>query len=841
MGRHLHRVVRAARHIAGYAHAAVAERSQAVSAKELIQHYIDEGMHLVRIDPTQKTPKDAGWPTRPVTVADAFLAADGALQCNVGIATGSVSGNLVCVDLDHIPTDLADAHLPPTAATEGRPSAPRTHRWYRITDNEWKDDELPKSGTQVRRAMDADSIPRFAGGRRWDCGICNDGKKRGIDLQAAGRQVVVPPSRHPSGEVRAWDDPLAKAEEVSWHHLVASCEALARAVGWTGRSRKGGSVQLRSTPAAGPTDTLTMKENSNPFPVADALPADVERARAALQRLGPAIEGQGGHHRTFLACATLGDYALSETQAWSLIDDWNRTCLPPWGAGDLRATLRNAYLRRGAPMGIKSTSFPPAEPADDRVMQGTDIALGRHFARDHSGNARFAIDVGHWLVWDGKRWTEDAHAVGVTRWAKETARRLRIEAAECEDEHARKAAQAFAKRASSANGIAAMLTMAKSEPNLAVKLGDFDGPDLRYLLHVENGVLDLRTGVLLPHDPQRFCTKLAPVRYDPDATHPAIDRVLSHLTNDDPAVRDCLERCLAMAACGDTSAKVMLCLIGAGDSGKGVLITAMLACLGDYATMASVDLFAGRDDSAGRATPEVAALRGLRFAAINETADGAGLNGDKLKRLVGGDERITARALYGAPVTFQMQATLCVASNHDPWLPVDDEASWKRLLLFRPERSVPPGERDPALKNALQYDTQARSALLAMLTRAATRWMRDGGGYRGLAIPACMEASRGEWRARVDPLTPFLDERCVFGHGHTVGQGEFGRAYADWCRDTGTKILSHRARGSVLRQRGLQEAKQPGGKRVWQGIALRAHQPAGFQAPWDQNGGNEPP
>ena len=50
-----------------------------------------------------------------------------------------------------------------------------------------------------------------------------------------------------------------------------------------------------------------------------------------------------------------------------------------------------------------------------------------------------------------------------------------------------------------------------------------------HLLNVDNGVLDLRTLELGRHDPDLLLTKLAPVDYVADATHPDVDAALKAL------------------------------------------------------------------------------------------------------------------------------------------------------------------------------------------------------------------------------------------------------------------------------------------------------------------------
>lgn len=70
-----------------------------------------------------------------------------------------------------------------------------------------------------------------------------------------------------------------------------------------------------------------------------------ERARAYLQKLDPAISGQGGHNQTFAACCKLVEFGLSEAVAWELAWEYNCRCQPPWSEKDLSKKLRDAFQR----------------------------------------------------------------------------------------------------------------------------------------------------------------------------------------------------------------------------------------------------------------------------------------------------------------------------------------------------------------------------------------------------------------------------------------------------------------------------------------------------------------
>lgn len=68
-----------------------------------------------------------------------------------------------------------------------------------------------------------------------------------------------------------------------------------------------------------------------------------ERAARYAAKTEPAIAGQGGHSKTFtLATALVHGFNLSEDEAYRILSDWNRTCVPPWSERDLRHKIRSS-------------------------------------------------------------------------------------------------------------------------------------------------------------------------------------------------------------------------------------------------------------------------------------------------------------------------------------------------------------------------------------------------------------------------------------------------------------------------------------------------------------------
>src|SRR5262249_40034706 len=150
-------------------------------------------------------------------------------------------------------------------------------------------------------------------------------------------------------------------------------------------------------------------------------------------------------------------------------------------------------------------------------MPFTDMCNAQRFAWEHQADLRYISKWRHWIVWDGRRWHEDETGK-VQDKAKATVRRLYEAADAIQDPTTRARQVAFAMAAQSAKRIGGMIELAKSEPGIPVTPEQLDADP--WLLNVQNGTIDLRTGQLRDHRPEDLITKIAPVFYDAKASCP---------------------------------------------------------------------------------------------------------------------------------------------------------------------------------------------------------------------------------------------------------------------------------------------------------------------------------
>ncbi len=115
-----------------------------------------------------------------------------------------------------------------------------------------------------------------------------------------------------------------------------------------------------------------------------------------------------------------------------------------------------------------------------------------------------------------------------------------------------------------------------------------------WLLGVQNGVVDLRTGELLPHAREYLMTTLCPTIYDPEATCPRWERFLSEIMAGDDAMVDALQRLAGYCLTGDISVQILPIFYGPGGNGKNVFLDTITGIMGPHAEEAPEGLVTAR-------------------------------------------------------------------------------------------------------------------------------------------------------------------------------------------------------------------------------------------------------
>ena len=456
-----------------------------------------------------------------------------------------------------------------------------------------------------------------------------------------------------------------------------------------------------------------------------------------------------------------------------------------------------------------------AQPPVDQLHRG-QLRMAYRFADRHAADLMFVHGLG-WFHWDGTRWAEDTRGQA-TRAVADMLRAAIVEAAQL-DPQRRDELIADVRKCETSHGINGVLELASALEPFACIVGDLD-PD-PYLLNTANGTLDLRTFELSAHDPKNRITKVTRAGYNPEA-HSAewlqfLEQVLP-----DTEVRDYLQRLVGVSLLGKVVEHIFTIATGTGANGKGTTYSALLWALGDYGHAAESDLFMQAKSNPNAASPALMGLRSKRLVVVSETERDQRLAVALMKNLTGGD-LITARPLYGKPVTFQPSHTSLMVTNFLPKVAGDDPAVWRRVRVVPFDVVVPPDQRDGYLGERLELDADA---ILAWAVRGYRDYLARG----GMDEPDAVQVATDEYKRESDAVARFIDETCTVNAHAVAATTELFERWQRWASEDGAEPLSVKKFGQALDGHGYPVVGGTGrNRRNRRGLFLNADESDGPQ------------
>jgi putative DNA primase/helicase len=455
------------------------------------------------------------------------------------------------------------------------------------------------------------------------------------------------------------------------------------------------------------------------------------------------------------------------------------------------------------------------------VVNPTDLGNAQRLVARHGQDLRYVHDWSRWLVWDGKRWRPD-NTGEVVRRAEETVRAMYHQADPGDGGPVDKELAKHAMRSESRGRIEAMIALAESRIPVPVPPDELDGDP--WLLNVTNGTLDLKTWELRDHRREDLITKLAPVEFDRDAQAPTFQRFLKRVLPPEE-LRRFVQRAIGYSLTGDTRERILLILHGVGRNGKSTLLEVMREVLGDYAMKTPAETLMAKPT--GGIPNDLARLKGARFVSASETEQNRRLAESLVKEITGNDT-ISARFMRAEWFDFRPSHKTWLATNHRPEIRGTDPAIWDRIRLIPFEVRIPDEEIDRALPEKLRAELPG---VLAWAVKGCIEWQREG-----LGEPEKIRVATEGYRADMDVLAGFLDDRCSIGPNAWAKATPLYEAYKAWCEETGERAETQRRFGMRLTERGFVREKV-GGTYRWYGIGLRSDGPDGPDGPDDPGDG----
>lgn len=490
--------------------------------------------------------------------------------------------------------------------------------------------------------------------------------------------------------------------------------------------------------------------------------------------------------------------------------------LPAEDVADLPRQIGNAFSEPRTPLGSKSVTTESASVAAKALPSGaadvrkretrTDAGLSKRLCHEGIDRIRWVADRKIWMRWDGRRWIDDPDGGEARRVSKMIAAELWREAGP----NAAQDVIKFCRDAASRRGIDAAAALAKSEPLIEEIADAFDG--CPYELNVMNGIVDLRTMSIRPHDPKARMSKLAPVAFDAKAECPQWQRFVSEVMLGDEEMIAYLQRSLGLALSGDVSEQACWVHVGEGANGKSLLFSVIGKIFGDYAAPIPSDVLVTAVGERDR-EKSVSRLVGRRLCFAQEPDDLGKLAEGFLKAITGGDQ-LTARVEWERARVVSPTWHVHVIANRLPQARGTDYGLWRRLQPVRWGRTFGPEEQRPRAEIERELLAEA-SGILRWLCDGYTSWQQGG-----LQPPDAVTTLRDGYRQFSDSVSRWLasDEVRREDDAEVPGSDLYS-AYVRFCDEEGCHAVTQAMFGRSLEGRGIKKVRPKSGE--WRDTVMR--------------------
>lgn len=211
-----------------------------------------------------------------------------------------------------------------------------------------------------------------------------------------------------------------------------------------------------------------------------------------------------------------------------------------------------------------------------------------------------------------------------------------------------------------------------------------------FKLCFKNGYYDFKKGKLEEYDTDTHTT----IKINRDFKEPTeedvkavYDKILNPIFNNDKELMDCWLNYIARGLAGHVEDKNWGVGIGERDCGKGVLVGMLENCFGEYCRSTNSEnfLFKNNGGDSAKALSWLVPFEFKRLLLTNEiTRDAEGkykINGNILKKLSSGGDKIEARVNHKDEINFKIQARVCMFCNDLP--PIEPADAKETSYMFR--------------------------------------------------------------------------------------------------------------------------------------------------------------
>lgn len=299
-------------------------------------------------------------------------------------------------------------------------------------------------------------------------------------------------------------------------------------------------------------------------------------------------------------------------------------------------------------------------------------------------------------------------------------------------------------------------------------------------INLQNGLFNVKTGLLEPHKREIYMTSQLPFAYDEDADCPNFRNFLNDAFVKPDGTVDFDLQMLIIEAMGysltsNTDFRVSFWLVGESGTGKSVLINTLQDLAGN--SHVTIDL-----DQLTQNPYQLADIAGKRVVTFTEPKANSILADNHYKRLVSQDA-IMARQIFGKPFRFVPICKVWGAMNDLPRVIDRSDAIFNRVYIIPMNRAVPIEKRD----NRLQEKLRAEMAGIFNYALIGLKRLKNAKQFTRCEQ---VENARDDYKAENDTERAFVEDWCIRDPESSIRAQELYDAYASWCRRNGAMAKS---------------------------------------------------
>ena len=446
-------------------------------------------------------------------------------------------------------------------------------------------------------------------------------------------------------------------------------------------------------------------------------------------------------------------------------------------------------------------------PQEEKIYELNEVGNCERFLDSFGSEFIFVENLG-WYYWNKSHWEEDKTASLIKQKIIESIYLLRnYELSIPEEEKGRRAKiHNFYNASMSERKITAILRIAETSPKIFRKSNILNNK--KDYLNVQNGVIDLRQGIILPHDKKYYFTKVIPVDYPRinsglPILAPVWKDFLSTTFMGNTSLIEYIQTMMGYSLTGITKEQCVFFMTGTGRNGKSTFIKVLQQLLGGYYKKLNTDALIEKHNSSP-INNDIARLHDSRLVVCSEVEEGKMWNLSLMKDMSGGDE-ISARFMRQEYFDFLPQFKMWIYGNYKPMLKGLDEGTKRRFRIIPFDAKIEPSK---VKKNLDELLTKELSQILAWAVEGAVRYYRTTEKDLQVPIPEVVSIATEEYFLDNDPLHVWLDDYFnnqddVMFSGDMIDKKTLYKSYKEFADETGAKAFAEKSWSRKMKEHGF--------------------------------------